>query len=141
MTTTHAPARKPTPKQTLFEHITTMHVTQAARSRVQRHQWTFTEMSRWHANQHHRLTPNHIHAGPNTGPDDRPIGWYTGQDAVLKHQPIDTTDERYLRLVACARVFIADPAQQPLTVTPEVLAMAAMRNEKLATRLLTGFQG
>jgi hypothetical protein len=73
-----------TPKQVLFDHIQEMHGTQAARSSVKRHSWTFTEMSRWHANQHHRYTPNHYHAGPNPGADQRPIGWYTGRDAVAK---------------------------------------------------------
>lgn len=28
--------------------------------------------------------PNHYHAGDNTGPDNRPRGWRTGEDAVTR---------------------------------------------------------
>lgn len=40
-----------------------------------------------HARDHYRLgNINHYHKGPNLGPDQRPDGWYTGEDAVLKQR-------------------------------------------------------
>lgn len=65
-----------TPKQILVEHIETMHRRQPLRS------YTLKELSAWHAAQHHRYATSHRHLGPNTGPGDRPAGWYTGEGTV-----------------------------------------------------------
>ena len=46
--------------------------------------WTLQQLGTWHARQHHRLSTSHYHAGPNTGPGDRPRGWWTGADARPK---------------------------------------------------------
>jgi hypothetical protein len=35
-----------------------------------------------HKRQHHRYFCSHFHAGSNTGPDDRPTGWATGESPV-----------------------------------------------------------
>lgn len=40
-----------------------------------------------HAIAHHRYWTSHHHAGSNTGPGDRPDGWYTGDDAVPNPNP------------------------------------------------------
>jgi hypothetical protein len=68
-------ARKPTPKQILASHIRNDHRRRPAKS------MTFAELQRWHVAQHHRYAVNHFHAGPNH-PDERPPGWYTGEDVV-----------------------------------------------------------
>lgn len=45
---------------------------------------------RLHGIRHHQYTPNHRHAGPNSGPGDRPPGWKTGGDVVeLDGTPAD----------------------------------------------------
>ena len=67
-----------TAKQTLLAHIRLMHGKRnqpSARA-------TLAELQRWHAREHHRMWCNHFHAGPNDGADNRPPGWYTGEDAV-----------------------------------------------------------
>lgn len=43
-----------------------------------------TDVVRDHAERHYRGTPNHYHEGSNTGPSDRPAGWYTGEGAVKR---------------------------------------------------------
>lgn len=42
------------------------------------------DLVREHRNQHHRYQLNHSHAGANTGPGDRPVGWTTGEDVVMR---------------------------------------------------------
>lgn len=64
-----------TPKQVLRAHVTGEHRGAPARA-------TLVELARWHARQHHRLACSHYHAGVNRGPDQRPPGWYTGEDSV-----------------------------------------------------------
>ena len=44
------------------------------------------DLIREHKRQHHQLSPNHIHAGVNLGPDQRPPGWTTGEDVVMKER-------------------------------------------------------
>jgi hypothetical protein len=69
-----------TPKQGLWAHIRELHSPRnhpPARA-------TLAQLQRWHAEQHHRYSPNHYHTGVNLGPSARPPGWYTGQDAVQK---------------------------------------------------------
>lgn len=65
-----------TPKQRLKEHIATSHG-----KLIPKH-WTLKEIQRWHAHEHHQFVTNHVHAGPNRGPDQRPPGWLTGEDAI-----------------------------------------------------------
>ena len=48
---------------------------------------TLLNLKAWHSGQHHRFALSHYHAGPNTGPGDRPRGWYTGEDAVALQKP------------------------------------------------------
>lgn len=69
-----------TPKQFLLAHLREMH------GRLPRGvaHMTYAELQREHGRQHHRLYCNHYHAGPNTGADNRPAGWYTGEDAVVR---------------------------------------------------------
>lgn len=67
-----------TPKQTLAAHIGEMHNAQRGAHTTG---MTYKEMQRWHADQHHRYYQNHHH-GPSRGPDDRPAGWRTGENAV-----------------------------------------------------------
>jgi hypothetical protein len=64
-------------KNILREHVKAMH----PRLSLRRKQ---ADLSRDHAEQHYRYSPNHYHAGENLGPSKRPSGWYTGEDAVLK---------------------------------------------------------
>lgn len=45
---------------------------------------TFAELSRAHQLIHHRLYCGHYHAGPNRGVGERPPGWKTGKDVVMK---------------------------------------------------------
>lgn len=73
----------PTPKQHLIAHLEAGHTGPARRRRISA-RWTQAELAEWHARQHHRYATNHYHVGPNTGPNDRPLGWYTGADAVPK---------------------------------------------------------
>jgi hypothetical protein len=73
-------AARQTPKQALLTHILSMHG--LGHPRPAGH-WTLERLRKWHAHTHHRFSPNHFHAGPNLGPDQRPPGWYTGADAVL----------------------------------------------------------
>lgn len=70
-----------TPKQVLLAHIQEHHTTQANRSLKRRP--TLADLKRWHSRQHHRVWTNHYHAGPNTGPSERPPGWFTGEDVVV----------------------------------------------------------
>lgn len=67
-----------TPKQVLLVHINELH-RQPPRKRM-----NYDELGRWHAEQHHRFSPSHVHAGVNLGPGRRPPGWRTGADPVLK---------------------------------------------------------
>ena len=43
---------------------------------------SFAQLGRWHSDQHHRYVIAHDHAGPNTGPNDRPPGWKTGEGSI-----------------------------------------------------------
>lgn len=70
--------RKPTPKQALLAHVADLH------GRIPAESWTMDQVARMHAEQHHRYSTNHYHKGVNLGPDARPRGWYTGEDAVLR---------------------------------------------------------
>lgn len=67
--------------QTLKAHIEDMH---GKRGESLPKTWTFVQLSKWHAREHHRYSPNHWHAGRNDGPSSRPEGWYTGEDAVKR---------------------------------------------------------
>lgn len=69
-----------TPKQALLAHIHTEH------HRVPAKSMTMAELGSWHAREHHRYSPNHYHAGPNTDAANRPPGWWTGADSV-RRQP------------------------------------------------------
>ena len=62
---------------TLRDHVETMH------RRVPPH-LSEQELAQWHATQHHRFVTSHFHEGRNSGPGDRPPGWRTGEDAVLR---------------------------------------------------------
>jgi len=66
--------RKKTPKQVLRSHIVSDHHRQPAKS------WTMKQLADWHAHTHHQYVWEHYHAGSNTGPNDRPPGWKTGED-------------------------------------------------------------
>lgn len=63
-------------KQILLVHIRLEHRRQPS-ARL-----TLAELQYWHRNEHHRYFCNHYHEGSNTGPGDRPVGWYTGEGAV-----------------------------------------------------------
>jgi hypothetical protein len=65
----------------LRQHVIDMH---GEHIRVYRRKTV--DIARDHAERHYRYAPNHYHAGPNTGPSNRPPGWYTGEDAVLIHR-------------------------------------------------------
>jgi hypothetical protein len=58
------------------------HLAERHQSLTVRTSWTAGQLAQAHAEAHHRNTPNHLHAGINTGPNDRPIGWYTGLDVI-----------------------------------------------------------
>lgn len=66
-----------TPKQILVAHIRSMHRRRPSNPEAM----TLLNLKAWHAGQHHRYTLSHHH-GPNIGPNDRPRGWFTGEDAV-----------------------------------------------------------
>jgi hypothetical protein len=70
--------RPRTPKQILLSHIHRFHGRQPAKS------WTMKQMSDWHAEQHHRYRTSHWHEGVNLGPGDRPAGWRTGEDVIMR---------------------------------------------------------
>lgn len=59
----------------LREHVKAMHPKLPLRRATK-------DLEREHGRAHHRLMPNHYHEGVNTGPDQRPRGWRTGEDAV-----------------------------------------------------------
>jgi len=65
-------------KQTLLMHIRSEHKRQPS-ARL-----TLAELQRWHAREHHQYYCSHYHEGTNLGPNDRPAGWYTGEDAVAR---------------------------------------------------------
>jgi hypothetical protein len=65
-----------TAKQRLRSHIVNDH------RRIPAKSWTMKQMADWHAHEHWRYHQRHYHAGPNLGPDQRPPGWRTGEDAV-----------------------------------------------------------
>lgn len=67
-----------TEKQTLVAHIRAMHRRRPGSPETM----TLLNLKAWHSGQHHRYALGHFHAGTNTGPGDRPRGWYTGEDAV-----------------------------------------------------------
>lgn len=66
-----------TPKQTLVAHLDAFH-----KSMHRTKSMTLAQLQKAHARSHHRYAQNHYHAGPNTGPDNRPKGWKTGEAAV-----------------------------------------------------------
>jgi hypothetical protein len=67
-----------TPKQTLVAHIREMHRRRPANPESM----TLLNLKAWHSGQHFRYSPGHYHEGTNTGPTERPAGWYTGEGAV-----------------------------------------------------------
>lgn len=73
--------KQATPKQALLAHIDAMH-----RRKLPRKRMSYQELGQWHAAQHHHYLNNHVHAGVNLGPDNRPAGWRTGADVVPKRQ-------------------------------------------------------
>ena len=50
-------------------------------------------LERDHAHEHHRYLPNHYHAGTNLGPDQRPPGWRTGEDAIATQRRQETMND------------------------------------------------
>jgi len=42
------------------------------------------QLADWHAHTHHQYVWEHYHADSNTGPNDRPPGWKTGEDVRWK---------------------------------------------------------
>jgi hypothetical protein len=79
-------ARQPTVKQRLIAHIDQRH-----KGRLRSRNGMFVTgldkqsliyLQALHSFEHHKHAPDHHH-GPNRGPDDRPPGWKTGEDAVL----------------------------------------------------------
>jgi hypothetical protein len=44
------------------------------------------DLIREHMRQHWRFRTSHIHAGANLGPGDRPPGWTTGEDVVMRER-------------------------------------------------------
>lgn len=42
---------------------------------------------RLHMDEHHRFLTSHHH-GPTAGPHDRPIGWTTGENVVLRERVV-----------------------------------------------------
>lgn len=76
-----------TPKQVLVAHVEERHggfpSYERGRARLYgapARSWTREKLARWHARQHHRYSTNHRHAGSNTCAEDRPPGWWTGED-------------------------------------------------------------
>lgn len=67
-----------TPKQKLRNHITDFH----RHPGVAISRMTLKELQVFHRGQHHRYGADHIHAGPNTGPRQRPPGWSTGENMI-----------------------------------------------------------
>lgn len=65
-------------RRRLREHMREMH------PRVRPVPSALTAAALAHAREHHRRSPGHYHAGPNLGPDVRPPGWRTGEDAQPK---------------------------------------------------------
>jgi hypothetical protein len=75
-----------TAKQLLVAHIREDH---GRRGQALPKGWTLAQFSRWHAREHWRNSPNHYHAGGGKSPDERPPGWYTGEDAVPNKRGIN----------------------------------------------------
>lgn len=69
-----------TPKQRLAAHLAEMH---PSRSATLPKRATLEQLQRWHATEHHRHAPNHHHGGMGRGVGERPVGWRTGENAVL----------------------------------------------------------
>lgn len=68
-----------TPRRVLLDHLRTLHRYSGRGNGVK------TEvLQKLHRHQHHHRWLRHYHAGVNLGPDQRPVGWTTGEDAVLK---------------------------------------------------------
>lgn len=68
-----------TPKQALLAHLTERHP----------HLYfpkssTLDNLQNVHKRAHHRYSVDHDHAGSNTGAGDRPAGWKTGGDVVMR---------------------------------------------------------
>ena len=72
-----------TAKQRLWAHIREMH----GKNHQPKASATLAELQRWHKREHWRNWCNHHH-GPTSGPGDRPTGWATGEDAVMKETRI-----------------------------------------------------
>ena len=49
------------------------------------------DLLKLHRREHHHFATNHIHnpGWPNTGPDNRPPGWTTGEDAVPREPNVN----------------------------------------------------
>lgn len=62
-----------TPRQILKAHIDAEH------KGMPKSHTTFAQMQTWHKRVHHKYYTGHWHEGSNTGADDRPPGWYTGE--------------------------------------------------------------
>lgn len=73
--------RDMTDKQRLIAHLEEHH-------RLIPRTKTFTEMGKLHAMEHHERWCDHIHAGANLGPNDRPPGWRTGEGVVARVTPM-----------------------------------------------------
>lgn len=64
---------------TLRTHMREMHPLKGGRGLPKRN----ADLARLHADMHYRRSLSHYHAGVNLGPDQRPEGWATGEDAVV----------------------------------------------------------
>lgn len=69
-----------TPRQKLVEHLSEHH------KRIKPGRRSMADLQKDHGREHHRHSPNHRHEGRNSGPDDRPVGWKTGEGVVTKAQ-------------------------------------------------------
>lgn len=71
-----------TPKQILKAHVREHHRRLAGLPTFER--WTHRALMTAHRTDHHHYRTSHTHAGSNTGPGDRPPGWATGEDVVMR---------------------------------------------------------
>lgn len=72
-----------TPKQTLLAHFAERHP-----HAYKPKSMTLAQLQAFHRLVHHRYATDHVHAGANLGAGDRPEGWTTGGDVVMKRATI-----------------------------------------------------
>lgn len=73
-----------TPKQILAAHLASDHGNHVSVKATNLDRRTYGALQKLHGNLHHRFRCNHIHAGENYGPDNRPPGWKTGEGAIAR---------------------------------------------------------